>query len=88
MNDFIVANFVPTWVWQRWAGWFWDGLTVRCMFGFHECTKIQIPVTDPETGAQPMFIMRHCDRPECDKVVDIFPNWRLPWEGKHREIVR
>lgn len=24
MNDFIVAYFVPTYVWQRWACWFWE----------------------------------------------------------------
>lgn len=24
LNDFIVAYFIPTYVWQRWACWFWE----------------------------------------------------------------
>lgn len=59
-----------------------------CALSFHKYTRIQIPVIDPETGTQPMFIMRHCERRGCDKVVDIFPNWRQPWESKHGVIMR
>lgn len=62
--------------------------SLRCRIGLHKVMKMQIPVICPETDTQPMFIMRHCERPRCDKVVDIFANWRHPWESKHREIWR
>ena len=63
-------------------------MKLRCRLGFHAYVKVQIPVIDPETGIQSMFISQHCDRwPYC-KAMRIFSNWRYPWESKHSLIKR